>query len=351
MTEGLIKQKDNNTWPTLSLCVVARNEETALPDLFHSIMEQTYPHSVIQLLLIDSDSDDSTRQLMQSFQKENHATFSEIRVLDNPGIKQADGWNVALDKVSCELVMRLDAHAEIPADYIERCVSWIMKGETICGGKVLNLPGSGSEEAILANIAENSLFGGSIAGFRHADTPRYVSTLAFAVYQTRVFDTVGSFDTRLARTEDNEIHYRMREAGYKFFYDPSIISYRKTRSSIWGLIEQKYLNGYWIGMTLNISPHCFSIYHFVPALFVAALGMSILSAALWSTLPLITLCGAYLVAIIAMTIASVIAEEHHKLLCVWLPAVFLLLHLAYGIGTIVGLIRGFVDKSVVRGNL
>lgn len=347
MVEDLLEQKDEKALPSLSLCVVARNEEAALPGLLHSIMEQTYPHSAIQLLLIDSRSNDSTKQLMLSFRQEYCEAFSEVLILDNPGIRLANGWNVALEKVSCELVMRLDAHSEIPSDYIERCISWIQKGESICGGKVLNLPGADNNEAILANIAENSLFGGSIAGFRHADTPRYVSTLAFAVYQSSIFDAVGPFDTRLARTEDNEIHYRMREAGYKFFYDPSIISYRKTRSTLWGLIEQKYLNGFWIGMTLNISPRCFSLYHFAPAAFVAGLVVSISAAALWSAMPLVALCVTYLVAILAMTVTSAIAEEHHKMLCVLLPVVFLLLHLAYGIGTIVGLVRGFANKPTV----
>ena len=351
MAESDLEQKAENVWPSLSLCVIARNEETALPDLLRSILEQSYPHSAIQLLLIDSCSDDSTKQLMLSFKNEHGKVFSEVLVLDNPGIRLANGWNVALEKVSCELVMRLDAHSEIPSDYIERCVSWIRKGEAICGGKVLNLPGSDSCEAIIANIAENSLFGGSIASFRHAEAPRYVSTLAFAVYRAVVFDDVGPFDTRLARTEDNEIHYRMRNAGYKFFYDPSIVSFRKTRSTVRGLIEQKYLNGFWIGMTLYVSPHCFSIYHFVPAAFVAALIASTLSALLWSAVPLVVLCVVYLAAIIAMTVASALVEEHNKALCIWLPVVFLLLHLAYGIGTIVGLIRGFVSKHITHDSV
>ena len=54
MVEDLLEQKDEKALPSLSLCVVARNEEAALPGLLHSIMEQTYPHSAIQLLLIDS---------------------------------------------------------------------------------------------------------------------------------------------------------------------------------------------------------------------------------------------------------------------------------------------------------
>ena len=53
-----------------------------------------------------------------------------------------------------------------------------------------------------------------------------VNTLAFAAYRKKVFDDVGLYNEKLVRTEDNEMHYRMKKAGYRFFYNPEIVSYR-----------------------------------------------------------------------------------------------------------------------------
>ena len=75
----------------------------------------------------------------------------------------------------------------------------------------------------------------------------------------------------LARTEDNEIHYRMRKAGFKLRFCPDIISYQHTRSSLPKMLKQKYANGYWIGKTSKVCPGCLSIYHFVPWAFVMAI--------------------------------------------------------------------------------
>ena len=67
------------------------------------------------------------------------------------------------------------------------------------------------------------------------------------------------------------MHYRMRTAGYKFYFNPNIISYRFSRNSLYRLIKQKFLNGYWIGLTMGICPACFSLFHFVPFLFIISI--------------------------------------------------------------------------------
>ncbi|MFR1477081.1 MAG: hypothetical protein ACLSB9_15995 [Hydrogeniiclostridium mannosilyticum] len=115
------------------------------------------------------------------------------------------------------------------------------------------------------NMLEDSMFGGSVAAFRRKESAGTVKTLAFAAYRREVFEAVGYFDERLARTEDNEIHYRMRCKGYDFLRS-DICSRRETRPSLRKLTRQKYLNGYWIGLTLKICPKCISLYHLIPFL-------------------------------------------------------------------------------------
>ncbi len=78
------------------------------------------------------------------------------------------------------------------------------------------------------------------------------------------------FSENLLRTEDNEMHYRIREVGFKLCYDPRIVSYQYARSSFSKMLKQKYANGYWIGLTLKICPKCISLYHLIPFLFVSA---------------------------------------------------------------------------------
>mgnify|MGYP002961198692 FL=1 len=97
-----------------------------------------------------------------------------------------------------------------------------------------------------------------------------------AAYRRKVFESIGGFDERLARTEDNEIHYRMRKAGFKLCFDPEIISYQHIRPDLGKMLKQKYANGYWIGLTTGVCAPCLSLYHFVPFAFVMAIILSVL---------------------------------------------------------------------------
>ena len=137
------------------------------------------------------------------------------------------------------------------------------------------------------------------------------------------------------------MHFRMRKAGYRFFYDPTIISYRKTRSSLKKLIKQKYLNGYWIGRTLRIEPRCFSPYHFVPFLFVLAIIISSLLYVLGNPLLTMLLWGAYIAVNVFISIATIILSVNRNITYLLLPVLFLMLHLSYGIGTLNGIFNSF----------
>ena len=121
-------------------------------------------------------------------------------------------------------------------------------------------------------------------------------------------------------------------------YDPDIVSYQHTRSSLKLMLRQKFLNGYWIGKTMGINPRCFSIFHFVPFAFVmaiivtgilAAFGIWQLSALLW---------GAYLLFIVANSVIEIIRNKF-SFTNLALPMLFFLLHFCYGIGTLKGLIE------------
>lgn len=320
----------------VSLCVVALNEEQCLPKLFKDFRAQTYEHDLIEIVLVDSASTDKTKALMEEFKKSKH-NFYSILIADNPKKIQAAGWNIVLSKATGDVIIRIDGHARIPADFVQNNINVIGTGQYICGGKVSNSSGS-SLWSETVNLAENSMFGGSFACFRRCKESCYVSTLAFAAYRRKVFDVVGSFDERLVRTEDNEMHYRMREAGFRFYYDPVIQSCRESRSSLLKLLKQKYMNGYWIGLTMGICPKCFSLYHFIPLCFFITIIVTNILAFCGQWQITLLFWGFYILCVIAMVIIAIYNNKFNMYQFL-LPIIFFLLHINYGIGTFVGIIR------------
>ena len=321
----------------VSFIVVAYNAGSKLENLLEDLKKQDYNHNDIEIILVDSNSSDNTKDIMMKF-KEINKTFSKVLVLDNPKKILPCGRNIALEASTGDLILRVDAHSSLPNDFISKNVNRIDMGEKIVGGHRISIIDENNAWQKTLLIAEKSIFGSGIATYRRKEREEYVSTLAHAAYSREVFKKVGGYDERLARTEDNEIHYRMKKAGYKFLLDPTIKSYHHARNSLSKMMKQKYLNGYWIGLTMGISPKCFSIYHFVPLVFVLALIFSIIFAFVFSGIPLILLLGAYFTFNILNTIFSIISEKKH-LDYLLLPFIFFLLHLSYGWGTLYGLIK------------
>jgi len=321
----------------VSIAIVAYNGGDTLPSLLSDIVAQDYPKNLTEILLIDSMSSDNTESIMKEFAA-THSEYFGIQLLKNEGKTLPYGCNVMLDNYKGDAIVRLDAHTSIPTDFISRGVEILESGEKISGGQVVSICANETPLNKTLLIAENSVFCGGVARFRRATEREYVDTMAFAFYRREVYDVVGKYNENLARTEDNDMSYRIGKAGFRFCLDPSIKSVRYNRSSFKALLRQKYLNGYWIGKTMGINPHCFSLFHFVPFLFVlgiigtcifAAFGIWQLAALMWA---------AYAVAVIGATAFEIVKNEF-KITNLLLPILFFLLHFCYGVGTLVGLIE------------
>ncbi len=318
----------------ISFIVVAYNAEGCLGDLLGDLARQTLPAGQIEALLVDSASTDGTRAVMQDFAA--RAPF-RVLLLDNPKRWLASGINVALRAATGDAVVRLDAHARIPADFLQKSLKALERGEDIVGGRVEGAPSATAWAGVMRAL-DTSRFGGGAAPFRNAGEARYVDTLAYALYRREVYERVGLYDERLRRTEDNDMHYRMRRAGYRFYYSPEIVSTHAARATLRGQLKQKWGNGYWIGVTLRIQPRCFAARHLVPALFALALAACLLALPA-SRLPLALLLCAYLPCDAFFTVQAALRQRPGGALCLLaLPFLFPAVHLVYGAGTIAGLL-------------
>lgn len=323
----------------VTFIIVAYNAEKFLNNSLESLLNQDYNLKKIEVLLVDGKSNDKTKKIMHDFKKNNEKKFKRVLVLNNPNKTLPYGWNVALKEATGDVIVRVDAHTTFPKDYITNNVKEISSGEDIVGGKCISITQNNSRKEILLLIAEESIFGAGIADFRRKGDREYVSTLAFAMYRKKVFDEVGLYNVNLSRTEDNEMHYRMKKAGYKFLLSPTIETFRFARNTFKGMIKQKYGNGKWIGITMYYCPKCFSLYHFVPLLFVLSMIACIILAILHFPIFLFILIGLYAIFnLVNLVIISLKYKFHIEYLL--LPIIFFILHVSYGFGTIVGLLKG-----------
>ena len=55
----------DNVQVKVSLCVIAYNEEDNICTLFNNLIQQDYPHELVEIVLVDGNSSDKTRSLME----------------------------------------------------------------------------------------------------------------------------------------------------------------------------------------------------------------------------------------------------------------------------------------------
>ncbi len=326
----------------VSVIISAYNEEKYLPNLFLDLKAQTYPHENIEVVLVNAMSSDKTKDMMLDFQQNND--FHNVVVVDNPRITQASGFNLGVKSASGDAMLKVDAHAHIPEDFIANNVRVMESGEDICGGKRPTVIETSDAFSKTLHAVEESMFGSSIANYRKSDSPRYVSSIFHGMYRREVFEQCGLNNEKLGRTEDNELHYRIRKNGYKIKYDPSILSYQYMRPTLSKMLKQKYGNGYWIGLTAHVEPGCLATYHFVPFLFVVAILLS-LALIPFTTLPLSVLFAAYGFVVLGITLFTLITTKPFNPYNLLIPFLLFAVHLSYGWGTLIGLLKGFAWKK------
>ena len=325
----------------VSIIITARNEEKYLPMLFEDILNQTFPLQNIEVVLMDSNSTDNTRLVMEEFKK-NNETLS-VQIVTNERQIQAAGFNEGVKHATGDVVLKIDAHSRIPADFVQKNVDEILAGAYVCGGNRPTVVDSADDFSKTLHIVEESALGSSIANYRKSDVKRKVNSIFHGMYRKEVFDKVGLADERLLRTEDNEFHYRVRKAGYDIIFNPEIESYQYIRPTFTKMIQQKFANGYWIGLTSHVCRDCLSLFHFGPGVFVATL-LVLMILTLVSFVPLLTVVFLYLLAVLGLSIFEISKQKFNPTLLL-IPFIMIAIHFAYGVGTIKGWIFGFEFKK------
>ena len=326
----------------VSVVVGLLNEEKFLPRLIEDFKKQTYNHNEIELIFIDGMSKDDSWKILEDFKNSNH-DFYDVVLLKNPKVILSAGMNVGIKAARGECILKVDCHSHITDNFIENNVKIIEEGEDVCGGPRPNIIENADNFSKTLLLVEENMFGSGIADYRKKTTKKYVSSVFQGMYKKSIFDKIGLLDEKVGRVEDNELHYRIRKNGYKIRYSNDILSYQYTRPTLKRMLKQKYSNGYWIGKVSHVYPKAFSIFHFVPLAFVLAIIFSLCMIPITSIF-IILLSSVYFLFTILITIMTIINNKFNVTILL-MPIILFLIHVYYGVGTLVGLIRGFSWKK------
>lgn len=313
------------TEPTVSVVMPARDSGGTLEHAVRSALAQDWP--ALEVVVAVAPSSDATRALAEQLA----AGDPRVRVVDNPTGATGAGLNAAIEASQGEVVVRLDAHAELPPGYVRRAVELLRStGAANVGGVQQAVGRTPFERAVAA--AMTSKLGTGDAKFHYGGTAGPVDTVYLGVFRREVLQRLGGFDAGLLRNQDYELNYRIRQDGGVVWFDPSLhVSYRP-RSSPAALAKQYFDYGRWKREVVRRHPRSLKWRQAVPPVALVA-NVAGLALGLRDRRALVV-PGAY--AAVVLAVSAQLQRGLPARAAAWLPVTFPVMHGAWGAGFFTG---------------
>jgi GT2 family glycosyltransferase len=244
-----------------------RNEAAELEQTLASVLGQAFDGE-FEVIVADGRSTDETRELIRRKAMED----VRVQLVDNPHGGIAQGLNAALAAARGRYVVRVDGHARVPRDFLQKLVGHLRSGACeAAGGRIRGVGTTPFGRAVAA--ANDSPFGIGNAKHHYSERLEFVDHVPFGAYVTERARAIGGWDVRFVKNQDFEFDYRYGLAGGRVLLDPSVVSEWRIRETPRALRRQYFSYGYWRLRSLVHHPESLRIRWLAAPTLVAALAV------------------------------------------------------------------------------
>jgi glycosyltransferase involved in cell wall biosynthesis len=300
-----------------------------------------------EFLFIDGGSTDRSKAILEELARED----PRIRVFDNPQRHTAAALNIGLRAARGEFVARVDAHTAYPPHYLSRGIERLREGGVawVAGPQVPVGRDTWSSRVTLALRSPVATGGtgrwGSDADRRGGETE--LGTGVFTgVWRRETLDRFGGWDEGWPINQDAEMAARFLEAGERIVSLPDMGASYTPRSSLKALSRQYRRYGEYRAKTTLRHPWSLRKVQIALPGLVGATAAALVGPRVLRT-PARAGLGLYALVLGAAAARSG-AEDPRDAAA--LPAVFATMHLSWGVGFLIGLVR-FANPATRRERL
>jgi cellulose synthase/poly-beta-1,6-N-acetylglucosamine synthase-like glycosyltransferase len=322
VTPGRAHESATRDEPLVSVVIPARDEQSAIERAVRSVQRQSYAN--LQIIVVDGGSVDRTVELVKAMAAED----ARVEILHNPAGIIPRSLNLALGAARGTWLVRVDAHATVPATYVERIVEHFRSGDWGGVGGRKDGVGTGPVgEAIAAAMA--SRFGVGNSAYHYATEPAEAEHIPFGAYPVALARELGGWDERLRVNQDFEFDFRVRQAGHKLLLDPDLSISWESRQSIGTLYSQYLRYGRGKAKVAGLHPSSVRARHLTAPMLVATLAAALLSARRRPSLAAL-LTAPYVagVGLASIRTAPRVSPQARP----FLPLSFVAMHVGWGLG-------------------
>lgn len=332
----------------VTIIIPCRNEELYVENCINSVLAFDRPEGVdFEVLVMDGKSSDRTIELANSIA----STDGRVRVIDNPGKIQSTALNKGLREARGSWIMRLDAHAVYPRDYLTLCYETaIRSGADNVGGLFIAETSAKTYPAKVVQALTTHKFGVGDAGYRTGAKEAYADTVPYGFFKREIFDRIGGLDERLVRAQDYEFNRRIAATGGKVLRNPAIRVYYFNQPTLRRFFSKQFFreapyNAYlWY-----LAPYAFASRHAITGVFAVGVigGLLVSPFVPWIKWGFIGVMALYYLLAFGASCQQAVRYKQPMHIVI-LPIFFFLYHFLHGVGVLHGIIRLLIRTAPVQ---
>ncbi|NMA48740.1 MAG: glycosyltransferase family 2 protein [Tissierellia bacterium] len=316
----------------ISIIIPCRNEKGYIENCIESLLSQDADNIEYEVLVVDGDSDDGTKDILHKIVKSN----DRIKYLCNKEKLVSNALNIGIMNASSPIVMRMDAHTVYDKFYVKKCLKVMRQTCADNVGGVWTPKGDGYISRAIA-AAFKSPFAIGNAKSHNKNYEGWVDTVYLGCWKRSLFDKVGLFDEELVRNQDDEFNLRIIKSGGKIWQSPSIKCWYVPRNSLYSLWKQYFQYGFWKVRVIQKHKMFASYRHIIPALFVMSVLLGLIMSIIFPVIyPLYMFLMLSYLTFISVGSMQCAMKDGWTLLTL-LPIVISIYHFSYGLGFLLGI--------------
>jgi succinoglycan biosynthesis protein ExoA len=331
--------------PFISVVIPTWNEEKNVGQTLRRLTATSYPHDLIEFMVVDGGSADRTQAIAREIARENHI----IRVLDNPRRLQGEAINLSVEAADprSEWIVRCDCHTNYPEDFVARVMATAVKLAPDYAGIVYVLrPSTNSPECFrnASGWAYGSFLGGGNSAYRTGAPIGQIDHGQHGAFRRDALKQIGGYTAGMVANEDVDLSWRLRDLGYKLWIAGDLPLAYKSRSTPWSLARQFLHYGQGRALLMQRHRRAFKPRHLPLA---AILPATLLVTLLSSIYPLILLT--FIPYLLVLFTAGCFAVCQTRRLClVGVPLALAVMHYSWSVGFIEQLATSFSGRRWPR---
>lgn len=322
----------------ISVILPCRNEEKYIETCIQSLIYNQSEDFPLEIMVVDGMSTDKTVEIVEKYIRQ----YPFIQILHNPEKTVPYAMNQGIAQAKGEIIVRVDAHAFYPENYVSTLVTNLiaLNADNVGAQWRTEVLTKNKKTLAIKEVLSNR-FGVGNALFRLGiDQVTQVDTVPFGCYRKETFAKYGLYDTRLTRNQDIELNKRIIREGGKIYLLPNLECVYYARETFSAIAKNNYNNGLWNILTVKYTKRfsSLSLRHFIPLLFLLSLIIPAILSVIYLPFIYLTLVSGviYFSFFSFLSLRLCLTKQLNWGYLFW---TFVVLHFSYGVGSLVGIFK------------